>query len=215
MSATTHPIATTMKVFVVMPFSHEFRDTYELGVKAACNNCGIECDRVDEPIFGETILERIYNQISQADLILAVMTGRNPNVYYEVGYAHGLNKRVVPLIHDANDIPFDLRNYPHIVYGDSIADLKQKLQTIIKHYVAHPAELHPQLSHSGVDDARIVQHITNYLRANGFTKMSFASIRERIGSDYTDPLLLGLIDRRPDVFRRVRLAGGKPGVGFV
>lgn len=130
-----------MKVFVVMPFAPEYRDTYELGVKAACKKCGVECERVDEQIFGETILERIYTQIAGADLILAVMTGKNPNVFYEVGYAHGLKKRVVPLIHEAREIPFDLRAYPHIVYGGSIADLKRQLEKIIKHYITHKNEL--------------------------------------------------------------------------
>jgi nucleoside 2-deoxyribosyltransferase len=57
------------------------------------------------------VLERVYNQIAKADIIVAEMTGRNANVFYETGYAHALNKRVVLLTQNANDIPFDLKHY--------------------------------------------------------------------------------------------------------
>ena len=48
-------------VFVLMPFSEEFHDLYELGIKAACNDAGAYCERVDEQIFVENVLERLYN----------------------------------------------------------------------------------------------------------------------------------------------------------
>ena len=82
-------------VFVLMPFSKEFQDTYELGIKSACQEAGAYCERVDEQFFEESILERLYNQISKADIIVSDMTGKNPNVFYETGYAHALNKRVM------------------------------------------------------------------------------------------------------------------------
>jgi len=78
--------------FVLMPFSKDFDDVYQIGIKESCVNAGAYCERVDEQIFQETILERIYNQITKSDFIIADMTGRNPNVFYEVGYAHALGK---------------------------------------------------------------------------------------------------------------------------
>lgn len=128
MSAST----TTPKyfVFILMPFSSEFDDIYELGIKAACTDSGAYAERVDEQIFHSSILERIYNQIARADLIVADMTGRNPNVFYECGYAHALGKRVVLLTQNSEDIPFDLKHYPHIVYEGKITNLKKRsLQT--------------------------------------------------------------------------------------
>lgn len=56
-------------VFVLMPFSEEFDDIYEVGIKTACKNVGANCERVDEQFFDESILERIYNQIAQADVV--------------------------------------------------------------------------------------------------------------------------------------------------
>jgi hypothetical protein len=125
-------------VFVLMPFSNEFRDIYEVGIKPACKDAGTYCERVDEQIFVENILERVYNQISKADVIVAEMTGRNANVFYETGYAHALNKRVILLTQTVEDIPFDLKHYPHIVYGDSITTLKSQLEARIKWCVDNP-----------------------------------------------------------------------------
>lgn len=55
------------------------------------------------------------------------MTGRNANVFYEVGYAHAKSKLCLHLTQESTDIPFDLQHHRHIVYGDSIATLKEQL----------------------------------------------------------------------------------------
>lgn len=126
-------------VFVLMPFAPEFDDVYELGIKAACTGSGMHCERVDEQIFEGTILERIYNQIAKADVIVADMTGRNPNVFYETGYAHALGKRVVLLTQTPDDIPFDMKHYPHIIYERRITNLKQQLERRLAWFAKNPA----------------------------------------------------------------------------
>jgi hypothetical protein len=127
-------------VFVLMPFSPEFADVYEVGIKAACRDAGAYCERVDEQIFTESILERVYNQIARADLVVADMTGRNPNVFYEVGYAHALNKRVILLTQEADDIPFDLKHYPHVIYGGSISTLKTEVEKRVRWSIENPQD---------------------------------------------------------------------------
>lgn len=120
--------------FVLMPFNEELDDIYELGIKQSCLEAGAYCERVDEQIFeGSSILERIYNQISEADIIIADLTDRNPNVFYEVGYAHALQKPTILLTKSAGDIPFDLKHYPHIIHEGKISKiLKGKLTTKIQ-----------------------------------------------------------------------------------
>lgn len=113
--------------FVLMPFSDDFADIYKLGIQETALECGIVAERVDEQIYSETMLERIYRQIETADFVIADMTGRNPNVFYEVGYAHALGKLVTLLTQSADDIPFDLKHHRHIVYGKSIQTLKASL----------------------------------------------------------------------------------------
>ena len=114
-------------IFILMPFDIEFDDIYKFGIKGAAEDVGAYAERVDEQIFSEGILERIFNQISKADVIVADMTGRNPNVFYEVGYAHALGKIVLLLTQEADDIPFDLKHRPHTVYAGKIDTLREEL----------------------------------------------------------------------------------------
>ena len=84
-------------------------------------------ERIDEQLYQEGILERIYRQIEVADIIIADMTGQNPNVFYEVGYAHAKAKPCILLTSDSNDILFDLKHRRHIVYNGSITTLRGEL----------------------------------------------------------------------------------------
>ena len=113
--------------FVLMPFDKGFDDVYRLGIQATASAHGVIAERVDEQIYTESILERIYRQIDGADFIIADMTGKNPNVFYEVGYAHALGKICTLITQDDNDIPFDLKHHRHIVYESSIQKLKEEL----------------------------------------------------------------------------------------
>lgn len=113
--------------FVLMPFSSEFDDIYNLGIQAVASENGVTAERVDEQIFNEGMLDRIYGQIDRADFVIADVTGRNPNVFYEVGYAHGKQKPVTLLTKSVDDIPFDLKHHRHLVYNGSISTLKSKL----------------------------------------------------------------------------------------
>ena len=113
--------------FILMPFDSSFNDVYKMGIKETAQSLGIKAERVDEQIFQEGILDRIYRQIDVADIIVADMSGQNPNVFYEVGYAHAKNKLCILLTNNSKDIPFDLKHHRHIVYGDSISNLREML----------------------------------------------------------------------------------------
>jgi hypothetical protein len=119
-------------VFVLMPFANKFDDIYKLGIKGAAAEAGTYAERVDEQTFAEGMLDRVFNQINKADVIVADMTGKNPNVFYEVGYAHALDKIVLLVTQKADDIPFDLKHRQHIVYGRSIDKLKSELVAKIR-----------------------------------------------------------------------------------
>ena len=201
-------------VFVIMPFSKDFDDVYELGIKPVCVDAGARCERVDEQIFLENILERIYGQISKADIVVAEMTDRNANVFYEVGYAHGIGKPVILITNKADDIPFDLRLFPHIVHKGSIVTLKDRLEKKIRWCIERPKEL-IKAGHLDQELKRMSQHIRNYLKAHNFRMVSFETIRERINEDYSDKILLTLIDRSPDQFRRANIRGDRPGIALL
>lgn len=113
--------------FVLMPFDKDFDDIYQYGIKQACSDLSIVAERVDEQFYSETMLERIYRQIENADMIIADMSGKNPNVFYEVGYAHAKGKMCALITQRAEDIPFDLQHHFHIIYDGKIGNLKSQL----------------------------------------------------------------------------------------
>ena len=106
--------------FVLMPFTASFDDIYKYGIKRPITELGITCERVDEIQYTGGILDQVLNSINKASFIIADMTGRNPNVFYEVGYCHAVKKDVILCTQSADDIPFDLRGYNHIVYQGKI-----------------------------------------------------------------------------------------------
>src|SRR3954468_10852565 len=128
--------------FVLMPFAPEFDDVYRIGIKEAASKAGFVADRVDyQQYMSQTILERIQQQILYSDVIISDMTGKNPNVFYEVGYAHAKEKPCILLTQSADDIPFDLKHHRHIVYEKSLSSLRTKLikelQWLRKHIKTH------------------------------------------------------------------------------
>lgn len=161
-------------VFVLMPFAPEFDDIYRYGIKEACEKAGTYAERVDEQFYHERILDRIYNQIAKADIIIADMTGRNPNVFYEAGYAHALGKPTILLTQNSDDIPFDLKHHHHIVYGGRIGDLASQLEPRV-HFFAENLSQQVHLEKSGlmitVNGVKIVERESS-VEFTGFQERS-------------------------------------------
>lgn len=104
-------------VFVVCPFKDEFNAIYEDQIKAVVESeMSMQCIRADEIYSNGPIIEDIWRLINEARVIVADLTERNPNVFYEVGLAHAIGKEVILLAQDVNDIPFDLRHLRTIIY---------------------------------------------------------------------------------------------------
>ena len=102
-------------LFVAMPYAHEFNNAYYFGIKHPVEQLGRKCERVDQDAFNGDIVERIKRRIASAELVIADITGNNPNVYFEVGYAEGIGKTVV-LISQKQETPFDLKTQRQIRY---------------------------------------------------------------------------------------------------
>jgi hypothetical protein len=105
-------------VFVLVPFHPDFQEVYDR-VKVTCEQSGLRCMRGDEePVSGD-ILSHILRMIVRARLIIAIVDGRNPNVFYELGIAHALGKQVLILSKSLDDVPFDIRSIRIVFYSDT------------------------------------------------------------------------------------------------
>jgi hypothetical protein len=103
--------------FVMMPFSDPLGKHYELIYKPAIVRAGLTPVRADSDIFGTgKIIDQILSGILAAKVLVAELTGRNPNVFYELGLAHALKKPVVLISADEQDVPFDVRHIRVIGY---------------------------------------------------------------------------------------------------
>jgi hypothetical protein len=114
-------------IFVAMPFSEEMEDVFIFGIQGPVNAAGFLCERVDMATFTGDILTRIKSRIETAALIVADLTGANPNVYLEVGYAWGKDRPTLLLAKKSDELKFDVRGQRCIVYKN-IADLAKKIE---------------------------------------------------------------------------------------
>lgn len=123
-------------VFVAMPFGGTHStEVYEDAIRPAVEQCGLQCKRADEIFDADVIIESIENDIRNCLLVVADLTERNANVFYEIGYARSLDKEVVLLTQRSDDVPFDLQHRRYISYGVSgrqLEELRDKLQKTLK-----------------------------------------------------------------------------------
>lgn len=122
------------KIFVLMPFRDEFDDVYMVigdAVRSAAEELAIHisCLRADEIDKPGRITDQILSSIKDSDLIVADLTNNNPNVMYELGYAHALGKPTIILNQDVHSAPFDVADFRQITYDRSrlVKDCRPRL----------------------------------------------------------------------------------------
>ena len=115
------------RIFVAMPFTRALNDVYLLGVREVAERLGCVVERADEVEHNGYIVSVVQERVRTSDILIADTTARNPNVFYEVGYAHALGKATVLICQEGEDIPFDIKAVNHIIYG-SIVELREKLE---------------------------------------------------------------------------------------
>ena len=92
---------------------------------------------------GPVITEDIWTALNQARVVIAELTGTNPNVMYELGLAHTLGKPVVLMTSDRpQDIPFDLRTLRHVIYERTPAGVRS-MKTQLRNHLANLLEEYP------------------------------------------------------------------------
>lgn len=116
MSSSVH-VSAADTCFVMMPFAPPIGDYYSLVYKPAIEKAGLTPIRADNEIFGAgKIMDQICSGIVAARVLVAELTTKNPNVFYELGVAHALRKPVVLVSSNEDDVPFDLKHIRVIYY---------------------------------------------------------------------------------------------------
>lgn len=115
--------------FVIMPIDPEdalMVDVYS-GIKEVCEKFGIQAVRADDIEHQESITEIVLEQIRECEFLIADLSHERPNVYYEIGYAHAINKHPILYRSQGTKLHFDL--YVHNVpeYKNA-TELKLKLE---------------------------------------------------------------------------------------
>jgi hypothetical protein len=114
-----------LDVFVLMPFNDDMLPVYEDHIKPTCASMGVTVRRADDFFSAHSVVEDIWKGIVSAHSIVADCTGRNPNVFYEIGLAHTLGKPTILLTQREKDIPFDLRHLRYISYKPTLGGMKE------------------------------------------------------------------------------------------
>lgn len=102
--------------FVMMPFGEWFDKYYQDIYVPAIREAGFEPVRADELFTTGNVVEQIWEQIVKAKVLLADLSEKNANVFYELGLAHAASKPVIFVTRTIDDIPFDLRHLRIISY---------------------------------------------------------------------------------------------------
>jgi hypothetical protein len=129
--------AEKIDVFVLMPFKAKMQTVYTNHIKKMGEELGLTIRRADEIYSPRHFIENVWDGICAAQLILADCTEKNPNVFYEIGMAHTVGKKVVLITRSDKDIPSDIKHFDYIPYiydPEGVETLIGKLKTFLKSY---------------------------------------------------------------------------------
>lgn len=113
------------RVFVAMPFLQDLKPVYQDHILPSVLSLGVTCKRGDDFFSANNIMDEVWSAIFHSELCIVDCTGRNPNVFYELGIAHTLGRKAILIAQSINDIPFDIRQYRVIVYSYTPPGMKE------------------------------------------------------------------------------------------
>lgn len=119
-------------VFFIMPFDDNYLALFERLKETHLEKLNFtHAGDLDNQ---RNILHDIVEGISTSDIVIADLTGLNPNVFYELGLAHAMNKKVIIITQDISELPFDLQSYRAIQYSllfNKLPDFEKELDSLL------------------------------------------------------------------------------------
>jgi hypothetical protein len=145
----SHPQATSPQglshpntAFILMSMDkkrHDLDDVVD-GIKLVCSAFGIQASRADDIMHEGVITDVILQHIRSAEFLIADLSGERPNVYYEIGFAHGIGKRPILFRREGVQLHFDLSVHNVPEYG-SIRELKALLTKRLEAMTGRTAQM--------------------------------------------------------------------------
>lgn len=137
--------------FVIAPIGEEGSDTRKRSdqvlkhiIKPSAKECGYNAIRADEISEPGLITSQVIQHIIDDPLVIADLTDRNPNVFYELALRHALRKPLVQIIRKGDQIPFDVAGMRTILVDhhdlDSVEEAKKEIISQIKAVDKKPPE---------------------------------------------------------------------------
>jgi chaperonin GroEL len=117
--------------FVLMPFKEPHLEYFAGIIQPAAGVAGLTAIKADDIYGTSPIIQDIWTQIWKARAVIADVTGRNPNVNYELGICHALGVPTVLITQNLADVPFDYRHIRCIVYDTKRVNWEEKLRLAI------------------------------------------------------------------------------------
>lgn len=122
------------ELFMLMPLHYPFEMHFELAIKPAVESLGYTISKANDNLKTGTVIEQIKDSIKRARLVVADVTERNPNVFYEMGLAHAYGKEVLILTQRTDDVPFDITHLRYFKYDldNDFEGMKRKFYNVFK-----------------------------------------------------------------------------------
>ena len=152
--------------YVIMPFREKYVLTYKEAIRPAIHKVACDrkeewrCLRSDDIHVPGSITKEIVTSLHTADLVIADLTGHNPNVFYELGVVHSAGRPTIMITQQIQEIPFDINTYrvqSYTAAEDGLNKLRDYLYVAIQDILAHRKPLtNPVLDFAPVRHAHII-----------------------------------------------------------
>lgn len=119
-------------VAACLPLGKLFNTVFSEAIEPACREAGVDLERLPTPLSSAWDKAATEDRLRSAHTLVADLSGRNPNVYWQVGFAEALRKRVILISQHGEDLSFDFKNVECVVYASNHAFLKQELLAALR-----------------------------------------------------------------------------------
>lgn len=139
------PLPKPSDLFVVMPFLPELTPIYRDHIVPVAVTLGLSVIRADDVFTPNAVVDDVWSGIFHSCAVIADCTGRNANVFYEIGIAHCLGKDIILITQRPEDVPIDVRHIKYLQYEYTprgMKDFEKRLRETLKSTCMNDDHLH-------------------------------------------------------------------------